>query len=159
MGFKTEKNKTFLRIYGFEGEPGGRGGWRRGSTNQITAGIGFEEFALLGEFAEVALPDILDRRHIHLLVCAHEDERCEVRRVHVRVREATAEREDFLDVALVRQVARRLPEHSEASLSRRSLPSTFSFKIPLFTAGFTRQTSYNGLGNYSGHQGGLNPLR
>ena len=26
LGFKTEENKTLLRIYGFEGEPGGRGG-------------------------------------------------------------------------------------------------------------------------------------
>ena len=131
------------------------GSWRITQVYHRLRGV-FEEFALLGELAEVALPDILDRRHVHLLVCAHEDERCEVRRVHVRVREATAEREDFLDVALVRQVARRLPEHSEASLSRRSLPPTLSFKIPLFTAGFTRQTSYmyNGLGNYSGHQGG-----
>ena len=30
VGFKTEKNENILRIYGFEGEPGGRGGWRHG---------------------------------------------------------------------------------------------------------------------------------
>ena len=30
--------KTFLRIYGFEGEPGGRRGWTRASPNQNVAG-------------------------------------------------------------------------------------------------------------------------
>ena len=30
LGFKTEDNKTLLRIYGFEGEPGGRRRRRRG---------------------------------------------------------------------------------------------------------------------------------
>ena len=29
LGFKTRGNKKVLRIYGFEGEPGGRRGWRR----------------------------------------------------------------------------------------------------------------------------------
>ena len=38
LGFKTEENKTFLRIYGFEGEPGGREGSGRGSNNQNVAG-------------------------------------------------------------------------------------------------------------------------
>ena len=38
LGFKTRGNKKVLRIYGFEGEPGGRGGWGRGPTNQIIAG-------------------------------------------------------------------------------------------------------------------------
>jgi len=78
------------------------GSWR---TTQADI-IGFEEFALLRELAEVALPDILDRRHVHLLVCAHEDERCEVRRVHVRVGEATAEGEDLLDVAFLGGIGR-----------------------------------------------------
>ena len=40
--------------------------------------------------------------HVDLLVRAHEDERRQVRRVHVRVGEPAAEREDLLDVALVR---------------------------------------------------------
>ena len=34
----TEGNTTFLRIYGILGEPGGRGGWSRTSTNQVSAG-------------------------------------------------------------------------------------------------------------------------
>ena len=38
LGCKTEENKTFLRIYGFEGEPGGRGRSRRASENQNVAG-------------------------------------------------------------------------------------------------------------------------
>ena len=38
LGFKTRENEKVLRIYGFEGESGGRRGWRRGSTNQIIAG-------------------------------------------------------------------------------------------------------------------------
>ena len=39
MGCKIEENKTFLRIYGFEGEPGGRGRSSRASKNQNVAGI------------------------------------------------------------------------------------------------------------------------
>ena len=38
LGFKTRGNKKVLRIYGFEGESGGRGGWGRASPNQIIAG-------------------------------------------------------------------------------------------------------------------------
>ena len=38
LGFKTEENKKVLRIYGFEGEPGGRGRCGRASANQVTAG-------------------------------------------------------------------------------------------------------------------------
>ena len=39
LGLNTEGNTTFLRIYGILGVPGGRGGWSRVSTNQVTAGI------------------------------------------------------------------------------------------------------------------------
>ena len=39
VGFKTEKNENILRIYGFEGESGGRGRWRRASANQNVAGL------------------------------------------------------------------------------------------------------------------------
>ena len=38
LGLETEKNKTFLRIYGIEGDCGGRGAARRGSANQNVAG-------------------------------------------------------------------------------------------------------------------------
>ena len=38
LGFKTGENKKVLRIYGFEGEPGGRGRCGRGSANQNVAG-------------------------------------------------------------------------------------------------------------------------
>ena len=38
LGFKIEENKKGLRIYGFEGEAGGRGGCGRASANQNVAG-------------------------------------------------------------------------------------------------------------------------
>ena len=38
LGFKTEENENVLRIYGFEGESGGRGRWRRAPPNQNVAG-------------------------------------------------------------------------------------------------------------------------
>ena len=38
LGFKTEENENVLRIYGFEGDPGGRGRSRRASANQNVAG-------------------------------------------------------------------------------------------------------------------------
>ena len=43
LGCKTDENVNFLRIYGILGEPGGRGGWSHPSTNQVTAGIRFNE--------------------------------------------------------------------------------------------------------------------
>jgi len=87
---------------------GGRidGGGRIGGGRRIgeAKAVGVEELARLGELAEVALKNVLGRRHVHLVVRADEDERGEVCRVHVWVREAAAEGEDLLDVALMRQV-------------------------------------------------------
>ena len=51
--------------------------------------VSFDELAVLGELEEVALPDVLDGRLVHLEVGANEDERCEVRGVDVRVGEST----------------------------------------------------------------------
>ena len=39
LGCKTEEKKRFLRIYGFEGEPGGRGRSSRATKNQNVAGM------------------------------------------------------------------------------------------------------------------------
>ena len=39
LGCKRHENVNLLRIYGILGVPGGRGGWSRTSTNQVTAGI------------------------------------------------------------------------------------------------------------------------
>ena len=38
LGFKIEENEKVLRIYGIEGDRGGRGAARRESTNQNVAG-------------------------------------------------------------------------------------------------------------------------
>ena len=54
----------------------------------------------MDNFAQIALKDILLRRHADLDVRDDKNERCKVRWVHVGVRQATAEREDLLHVAL-----------------------------------------------------------
>ena len=48
MGFKTEKNKTFLRIYGIEGDCGGREAASRASPNQNVAGSPSSAVVALG---------------------------------------------------------------------------------------------------------------
>ena len=73
---------------------------------------------ILGELAEVPLPDVLGGRHVHLQVRADEHERGELRGVDVGVGEPTTKREDLLDLALVRQVARRLLEHEVVQRER-----------------------------------------
>ena len=77
----------------------------------LKAKVSLEQLAILTELTKVSLPDVQLRWHIDLDIGTYKDEGCEVCRVHIRVGEAPAERENLLHITLVRQVACGLPEH------------------------------------------------
>ena len=68
---------------GGSGSGSGSGSVRRGGRIGEAQAIGLEELARLAELAEVALEDVLDRRHVGLAVRAHVDEPSEVSRVRL----------------------------------------------------------------------------
>ena len=53
--------------------------------------VGLKQLTILGELAQIALVDLILRRHVYLHVRANEDKRRQVRGVHVRVGESPSE--------------------------------------------------------------------
>ena len=62
-----------------------------GLHHDALAKLHLQEFAVLGELAQIALPDVLHRWHVALVVGADEDKRRQIPRVHVRVRETACQ--------------------------------------------------------------------